>query len=204
MPKWLRGVLGSTYAKIMFGGIVGFCGVVAGIYVGHAIIGQKTSPGSGPNPGGSYVTLDEKFVNFEVGDLFPLEDYTDSDGQQENFEYLLKDKKSILLFFSLHCGPCFDLLRFWQANLRQRLQPGVQVIACLNKNLSSIPDEYVGLVAGMHVVFYDVEYWHDTYDMAFWPTIIGVDESGFVTHIQFGYTGYIDYELINYFFLSNQ
>lgn len=82
------------------------------------------------------------------------------------------------------------------------MKPNVQVIALLPDNKRAIPPEYEGLFQGMRVFIHGLRLWQDTYHHVFWPTIIGVDGSNFVTHVQYGFDNAIDYQLAERFFVS--
>ncbi len=195
-------ILSSTYTKIVFGAIVAFIGVAGGMYVGNAVTGRKPTHDP-PKPETAQSDVPSPYLTIVPGDLFPFESYMDRDGNTGNFEQLLNDKNSLLLFVSLSCPPCFDLLEYTKKSMLSRLRPGVQVIACFDTKLSPIPEEYAGLLKSVKVVFYDGKQWESRYHMVVWPTIVGVDDSGFIRHIQFGYDGAIEHELVAYFYKSN-
>lgn len=192
-------IVKSIYVKIIFGGVIVFIGIFGGIYVGNAMINkQPESPITILSKNNQQENeLDAQFVNFNPGDLFPLESYTDNQNQVGNFEDLLQNKSTILLFVSLTCGPCHDLLKFWKHRIKDKVKKNVQVIVCIRNEDGKIPDEFAGLLDGMQVIRFDGSYWKETYDMSFWPTVVSVDYSGFVEHIQFGFENYLDYQIAN-------
>lgn len=191
----------SFYAKVIFGAIVGFAAIVLGIYVGYAIIGpdQSFTP-TKDQWENAYDSLDEQYVSFTDGDLFPLEPYWDENGNEHSFEQLLKGKPTILLFMSIGCGPCKDMLSFWNGGVDARLADNVQVVACIRKDSGPIPSDYKDLLSNKTVAFFDGSRWNNVYDMAFWPTIVGVDNSGFVNHVQIGFDNKIDGEFKRLFY----
>ncbi|MDH3892807.1 MAG: hypothetical protein OEV49_17225 [candidate division Zixibacteria bacterium] len=197
-------LLSSIYVKVLFGAVFGFIAVVGGMLVGNAILNRdaETRPLFDQSPIES--ELDEQYVTFTDGDLFPLEDYVDRDGVPGNFEQLLGGRPALLLFVSYDCEPCLVLLRAFKKNFADKVRPEVQVIVCLRDDRGPPPAEFEGLFEGFELAYYQGEYWQKTYFMGFWPTIIGVDGSGFVHSIQFGYESYIDIELAKFFFVSNQ
>lgn len=69
-------------------------------------------------------------------------------------------------------------------------------------SFDSVPIEYTGLFEGATVAFYNREYWEKTYHQVFWPTLVGVDESGFILHVQYGFTGALDHEVVSRFLTS--
>jgi hypothetical protein len=194
-------IFNSVYAKIFFGSLVGFLAIILGIYVGFAIVGVKSRPGPTPEQlANSFDSLDERYVNFNPGDLFPLENCRDQNGNETNFELLINGQPTIFMFLSTTCGPCHDLLRYWRGGITEMLKSEVQVYICLRMEKSDIPAEYEELYSGFELVFFDGDYWAITYDMSFWPTVVGVDASGFVKHIQFGFENKIDPAIARYYF----
>ncbi|PWB76082.1 hypothetical protein C3F09_01175 [candidate division GN15 bacterium] len=190
----LSTIFQTTYCKIVTGAILAFAGIAGGIYTGLAL-GDK--PDKMPERTASSEV--QPFLAFKVGDLFPLEYYTSITGSTGKFGDLLKDRESIVLMVSLDCPPCQQLLRFWKTNMQSRLKAGVQVVAMVPRATGGIAPEYAGLFDGCTVTFHDREYWTKTYHHVFWPVIVGVDNSGFVTHIQFGFDGTIDFEIVQRF-----
>ena len=186
-------LLRSVYVKVLFGAVLGFVAVVGGMLVGNAILNRdaEISPLFDYSPVES--ELDGQYVTFTDGDLFPLEDYVDSDGVPGNFEILLGGRPTLLLFVSYTCQPCHTLLRAFKKTFAEKVRPNVQVVVCLRGDRGQPPPEFEGLFEGFELAYYDGDHWHQTYRMGFWPTIIGVDGSGFVQHVQFGYENYIDY-----------
>ena len=181
-PIWKTGLYITLFA---------FVGVVGGAYVGHLIVGSKpaeahSNPKSEAQP---------YFLNLKVGDLFPLEDYTTPSGEKGNFERLFANRESIVFFVSLDCDLCHSLLRFWNTTLRTRLKPNVQVVVCLPATNHGIPPEFKGLVTGDSIAFIDVNLWKTRYNLIFSPIIVGTDDSGFITHIQHGFSDEVDFEL---------
>ena len=201
--------LHSTYTKITFAVVLGFVGITAGIYVGNALVLPRTEPAQEATVSdleepdvSHYNELDARYIDFTTGDLFPLEDYWDSEGNRGNFETLLKDTNTIAIFVSQSCGPCIDLMKFWKLRMQEHLRPNVQAIACMDRERGHLVSAYEGLFDDMTVVYYDGTLWRERYNMDFTPVIIGIDNSGFVQHIQFGFDDYIDFELVDYFFDS--
>ncbi len=203
----IHAILKSSYIKILFTVVLGFAGIVSGIYVGHALVNQTAEPVVLPqeeNVGITNSELDARYVNFTAGDLFPREEFTAVSGETGQFEQLVEGKNTLVFFVSFGCEPCHELLAFFNHNLYERLNPDVQLVACLRDATAGIPTEYAGLLKHMMVVFYDSDYWAEQYDLDFWPTIIGVDNSGFVRHVQLGWEEYIDYPLMEFYFKPGQ
>ena len=67
-----------------------------------------------------------------------------------------------------------------------------------------IPEQYRPLLENTRLVYYDARYYRDRYHMVVFPTVVGVDAAGFVQHIQFGFDGTVDPEIVEYFTLNNR
>lgn len=138
-------LLRSIYFKVIFGAVLGFVAVVGGMLVGNALLNRdaETSPLFDRNPVES--ELDYEYVTFTTGDLFPLEDFVDSDGAPGNFEQLLGGRPTLLLFISYTCEPCHVLLQAFKKTFVEKLRPDVQVFVCLRDDRGKPPPEFVGL-----------------------------------------------------------
>jgi hypothetical protein len=183
---WLKGLLLAAFA---------FVGIVGGAYVGKKFFYPKPVEAQ-INPD---LKLQPFHLNLRNGDLFPLEDFVTPQGTSGNFEQLLANRESIIFFVDLDCEPCHDFLRFWNTTLSKRLKPGVQVIACLPESPRAIPAEFSGLLQNKSVVFVKAETWKERYNLVFNPIITGTDNSGFITHIQYGFADEVDYEFTQRF-----
>lgn len=188
----------SVYTKIIVGGVIAFGAVIGGIYVGYAITagrGGESTQIPTPPP-----VTDAIAVRFAAGDAFPLESYTRLDGSTHSFEALLRDKETILILGSTSCDPCLDLLKYVHETMPKRLKKGVQIVVILQKDWWPPIGEYAGLLDDLTVALVDGEYWQKTYHWEFWPIIVGVDNSGIIRHMQYGYLKAIDRELVEYFY----
>jgi hypothetical protein len=197
-----RRIAKAAYGKAVVTMILVFIGASSGVYIGTRWAADANRMRDEPaqlltDPAG---IIDSMAVSFTAGDLFPLVDYSTHDGDSGNFEDLLKGKKSLIMFVTLGCDPCHELLQLMQVELVDRALPGVQFIVCLADSPNGIPPEYKGLFSGMHVLICDAHYWSEVYDMHVFPSIVAVDRSGFVTHVQFGFLGFLDYQLTRHFF----
>jgi len=192
--RWLH----STYAKILIGGVVAFVGIASGVYVGFAFSGngskdQKFSPSS-RNSSADFA------LKIVPGEAFPIESYHDNTGATHNFDVLLGGKNTILIFTLWGCGPCNDLLQDTREKMISHLIPGTQVVIVTDGNQPDIPPEYTHLVKGLTIISVDMAHWDTFYGLSIWPTIIGIDSSGIIRHIQITYAREIDHELAEYFF----
>ncbi len=197
-------LLESIYFKMLFGAVIAFAGIAGGIYVGFALV-DKSPQEIGVSrlaPTGDHEV--QPWVEFDIGDLFPLDDYFELDGSVAGFEQLLQGKKTVLIFTSFGCEPCLKLLQTWGRDVAPKLADNVQVIVCATRDADAVPDEYRPLLEKAKLIYYDERYYRDKYHMAFFPTVVGVDASGFVQHIQFGFDGTIDYEIMDYFTISDR
>lgn len=197
MSRWRR-LAESVYSKIIVGALISSAGIAAGIYVGYGLTNGRQALAVKPPLFEN--AAERPFVKFAPGDAFPLEQYVDFQGRPGSFEDLLKDKETLVIFADWGCRECLDLLRFAQTTLFQRLKGGAQVVVVTEKESGSVPAEYAGLTRGTIVVMVDGAYWRATYHAVVWPTMVGVDNSGIIQHVQLGYDGFIDHELVELFF----
>lgn len=175
-----------------------FVAVIAGIVAGNALI----KPGNTVLRERPVAGKDLPRMILAPGDLFPYEPLRYAEGTSGNFEDLLGDQNALLYFVEPHCKPCNNILKFRRDSMRERLLPGVKEIIVIPDSYESIPDEFAGFFEGAKVVYYDRQHWERTYHQVMWPTVVGVDESGFIIHIQYGYENAVDYELVTRFFAS--
>ena len=197
-------LLDSVYLKMLFGAVIVFSGIAGGIYAGFALVDRSPEKIVAAKPHPVDYSESQPWVEFNIGDLFPLDNYIEPDGSIANFEQLLSGKRTVLIFTSFGCEPCIKLLRTWVSDVTPRLADDVQVVVCATHKAEGIPDEYRPLLEKVKLIFHDERYYRDKYHMAFFPTVFGVDASGFVQHIQFGFDGTIDYEIMDYFTVTHR
>ena len=193
----------SIYTKIAYAAVLVFVGVASGMYVGEALTGHPESvigKASAGTRSKAVSALDEQVVSFDVGDVFPPEEFIAFDGTMGNFAELLAGRNTLLLFVTLDCDPCHRLLRFMKEDMAGRVRDDVQLVVCVMGTKADMPVEYASLFAGVETVFYKGSYWANTYDLKIWPVVFGTDQYGIVQHIQFGFRGYMDFELVQEFF----
>ncbi len=138
----------SFYVKALFVIILGGIGITAGIKIGYAYFAPESEHSfAGPQapPASS--------LSFGPGDLFPWENYVTQNGGTGNFEQLLANKKSVILFTDLACPTCLDLVAFWKKVVQPEVLSDVQQIICLPPNDNPIPGQYAGLFDNFTVVF---------------------------------------------------
>lgn len=187
-----------TGATILFLVIAAFAGGFGGMYLGGLLSGDGDN---NPETIARQLYFERRGTNLNLvpGDLFPLESYTSAQGATGNFEMLLADKKTVFIFLSMDCEPCFELAKLWQTELLERVKENVQVVVMLREGIGTLAPEFATLLNGITVVYINHDYWLTTYNLITWPTIIGVDNSGFIVAIQETFPGYLDMNLVNYF-----
>jgi hypothetical protein len=198
----VRAVFESTYTKLVVGGIIAFGAVVGGVYVGYAMLVTKSGVGEAIPT--SVPPSDAIALRFAAGDAFPLEEYSDPRGTKGSFEELLRDKETILILGSTTCDNCLDLLKYAHETMPSRVKAGVQIVVVLRKDWWPPIGEYTGLLDNLTVALVDGDYWQRTYHWEFWPIIVGIDNSGIIQHMQYGYVRAIDRELVEYFYSTKQ
>ncbi|HWR82303.1 MAG TPA: hypothetical protein VN285_03275 [Candidatus Deferrimicrobium sp.] len=188
-------ILRSTYAKIIISTILGTIGIAGGIYLGFALTGERpqTPWSAAPPPEPEFPP--EKRPVFEAGDLFPTVDCIDVDGNTTNFERVIDGRPTAFLFVQYGCGPCYELLRFWVEEIDPILIPQAQVVICLPDDAGEPPTPYENLIHGKTVVKYAKNLFQKTYNFVLYPTVVTVDKSGFIQHIQLGFDQTLDIEV---------
>jgi hypothetical protein len=141
--------------------VCSFVGAVSGLYVGRAMLDERTHAAP------YFVTDSSAFpdVGFGPGDSFPPEEYTEESGAKGNFRDILLGKSSLVIFADLDCEPCHKLLNAFQMELLQRLQPNVQVVVCLPVSGGPIREESRELAVGCRLVYYDSTDWLQEYNL---------------------------------------
>ncbi len=188
----LEKLANNYFVKALVVTIVVIVGVAGGVYIGYAFIDQKTIPiaedGARPEP------TESMNFTFGVGDLFPLEDFTTLLGETANFEQLLMGKPTLLVFASTGCEPCEKFFNFF-STVEPQLNDDVQTIVCLADRNPDIPESYSSFLENKTAVFVDTDYFLSYYNVNVYPTLVGIDEHGFVTHIQYVPTDWLDREI---------
>lgn len=186
--KWL------LVAAVLCGGVTG------GVYLGYGWAAKRADRQAElesrrratGNESGSFLSIAD-------GDAFPDEEIVDGAGRATTFSAILGGHEAFVIFADWECSPCLELLRFSQTQIIPQVHAGLRVIVATKKESGPIPPVYQGLVNNMQVVFIDGSIWKSRYRLSNWPTIIGINESGFVNHVQTGFSGALDYELVDRF-----
>ena len=192
-----------NYPKILFTALLAFAAVVGGVWVGSALFQKEPLTVQAEGLGSDYDELDARYVSFAVGDHFPWEDFLNADGSTGDFDVMRDGHPALYIFSSTTCEPCLALLATLQKLRKERLQEDVMLVVCVPSDLRPVSEDFLELTDGMKLVFIDRAYWATQYQMMFWPTIVGVDGSGFVQHFQIGYPNELDKEFQLYFYRSN-
>ncbi|MDF1544838.1 MAG: redoxin family protein [bacterium] len=185
-------ILDNYYTKVLITGIIAFVGVCGGVYLGYAFVGEKQSESESREQ--RTVDVGESAMNLAIGDLFPLEDCTLPDGTISNFETLLAGKKTLLIFASVGCPPCTEFFEYFDA-IESDINDDVQVVVSFSDHNPEITDQYQRLTSSYKKVFMNADYFADKYNIVVYPTIVGIDRSGFITHIQYVPTDWLDREI---------
>ncbi|MDF1545304.1 MAG: thioredoxin family protein [bacterium] len=137
-------------------------------------------------------------VSFGVGDLFPLENCLSIDGDSTNFERILGEVPTLLIFAGSGCPPCDRFFALWQP-VDLELKKDIRRILCLPIAQMDELTENFSSIDRSDVFYIDTKLFVEKYNLDYFPTIVAVDGSGFVSHIQYGHTGRIDKEIIEQF-----
>lgn len=194
----LKKLLEHTYVKLLVIALTLVLSVVLGVRIGQSLPGSVSHqpvPVDAMRQGVSGPPQ----MNLHTGDLFPPESVLTANQEWIMFDRLYEGKPALVLFVSLKCGPCVELLQSWDQVLSDRVADGVQQIVALSLR-APLPAEYKGLFEKVQLVRYDGDIWRSLYNQDFWPTLVGIDNNGFISHIQYGYEQTIDFELVERFF----
>ena len=136
----------------------------------------------------------EEFMTLGPGDAFPPVDYSTSSGKEGDMSVLLKGAPSIVILGAAQCESCVETIKQWQ-KLRNHLKPRVRIIVCLTDEYGS-PSTNSDLLDGLTVVTLSQRQFFDYFNVIQHPTILGIDRSGFIKHIQYGNKPYVDRPLL--------
>lgn len=138
-------------------------------------------------------------ITVAVGDAFPLEAFEDINGRPGNFEDFVGNHDILIVFSDLDCQACVELLAYVTQTLPSHLGEWAKIVVVLPRENKTKQGIYGGLLTGARIVFVEADHWRSSYNMVVWPTIFGVDTSGIITHIQYGFAGWLDFELADRF-----
>lgn len=159
-----------------------FVGVTLGVYLGYALVGTRTIQQSDLEH--RVVDVGESAMNLSVGDLFPLEDCTLPDGTRTSFEDILSGHKTLLVFASAGCEPCTEFFNYFKT-IKSHVQDDVQILVSLSDHNPELSEQYRQLLDSYTNVFMDADMFAEKYNIVVYPTVLGIDRSGFITHIQY-------------------
>jgi len=184
----------NEIGKYLLFAVIIFLGIASGVYVGYSFVLEKNlEPSVAPYEYvDSFIPEDIKLY-VEPGDLFPLEDYINQDKTKNNFELLLKGKKTVLIFASPECEPCSKVIDQFN-KIEDKLLPGSQIVLCYPSEIENVKNE-----KKFKVIYIDTNMFMNMYNLSVYPTIVSVDEHGLIYHIQYYYKKYIDREIIEHF-----
>lgn len=185
-----------TYPKILFIALLAFAAVIGGVWVGGRLFQHDPLSVQAESIGYGYDELDARYASFAVGDHFPWEDCLYPDGSRGDFDAMRQGRPALYVFSSTSCEPCLMLLAMLKkARAENRLRDDVLLVVAVPSDLQPVGEEFQLLTESARLVFIDRAYWAAQYQIAFWPTLVAVDASGFVQHIQFGYPAELDKDM---------
>jgi len=192
-----------SYGKIILTGLVCFVAVLGGVWVGNEFFQPEPQLISLEGKHTYEDDLDARYVSFTSGDHFPWESYLTLEGDSSSYEALRDGRPAIFIFATTGCRPCLSLLAHWQDEVQAQLRSDVLVALCVPADMAPLPEDFLALTGDLPITLIDRDYWGTMYDMSFWPTIIAVDGSGFVQHIQIGYANVLDAQFRDYHARAN-
>lgn len=132
----------------------------------------------------------------EVGSRFPEETCLTPEGYEQSIHSLSKAGPTVLFLSSPACEACLEQDSLWSQVMRPALMSDVLEVLCLPlhyKDSTIVSERYT---RERKIVYFDDERFREVYHFVIMPTIISLDGSGFITAIQYGYTGTFTEDLI--------
>lgn len=172
-------------------------GAVCGVYVASRWF-NRISPANGDATQSQFeMSLPKEWLpSFESGDLFPLLDVKVQDGSIRNFEDILFGHQSAVIFVSVGCSVCDDLLSLWTSEVNPCLSNSSLVVICSADDTEATSERRYSSIKNCLTVRADKEEFFDFYRINIFPTIVTVDEYGLVVNIQAGYSDRIDQAIL--------
>ena len=177
-------------------GILVLVGVTGGILIGYRLIGKKQAVAS--NVIGDEGIAEDMKLYFGAGDPFPLVDHTTVDGNSGNYKELFQGKKSGVIIADLSCDPCKEFMEQWNQIVEPKLVKDALQIVFLGNSSFVSDNELPNYLRNKSVCLIDIDKFRKDFHLTILPTIVAVDETGIVRHIQYGHRGGIDYEILKF------
>ncbi|MDF1544751.1 MAG: hypothetical protein P1R58_06570 [bacterium] len=184
--------------KYFLNSLIVVVGAFLGVYIGVQLFSDTDKP---------LVVVDRSEASgfpadckltFDVGDLFPLEDCYKLNGDTTNFEELLGTVPTLLIFAGDGCPPCDSFLAVW-TGIEDKVKPDCRRIFYLPIEQQKTFGSKFSFVAPEDLYFIQTDLFVQKYNLDYYPTLVSVDRSGFVSHIQYGFAGRIDKAIITEF-----
>ena len=187
-------------AKHIITAVVVFASAIAGVAVGDLIV-NRDSPAavssftSLPSYRAS-LTAQGMDLSLESGDLFPLENCYNGQGQMSNFEAVIMGRPCMIIFSAPGCLQCSELYRVMNEYIDVE-QTSFSLIACVSQSdREAWTADAVHESLPIETVYYDEATFREKYNLRIIPTILTTDRSGFVQQRQVGYVDGLDPEII--------
>lgn len=178
MKMFSRGLFQSIYVKTLFGVILGFIGIVAGIKVGYAIIGPDFSDQSWAS-NAKYKSEDiELKLGIVNGQPFPEESFLDATGSTRPFSELFRSPHTALLFADPACDKCNQMINFWNEAILPKYVDRVRLVICLDLRAEANNPSITDRLGGNEVIWYDKTLFETAYDLRIAPSLAMVDGNG--------------------------
>ncbi len=182
--------------KVLFVSIIILGGVAGGIIIGYRLFGEKQAVAS--NIIGDDGVDEKMKLLFGAGNHFPFVNYISMDGVGGNSTELLLGKKSSVIFADQSCEPCQRFMEQWNQIVEPKLVKDAQQVVFLDKtslvNGNELPDYSKNKI----VCLIELDKFRKEYNLTILPTVVVMDETGIVRHIQYGHRGGIDYEILKF------
>ena len=176
------------------------CGVAALGTTIAMLVRQKTSE-VGPLPLAMSEATESQFPKeyksyLDIGSRFPDEVYYSSPRDSGTFAQLLASGPTVLLLWTPGCESCEYQALLWDSVMEPLLLPGVREVVCLPLAYLDSADVPAVFTHNKQCIFVHDERFRSQYNFIVGPTIVAVDQQGFVAAIQYAYSPSFTAELI--------
>ncbi len=148
--------------------------------------------------------VDEKMkLFFGAGDSFPLVEFQTVDGKAGDSRELFRGKKSSAIFADINCEPCQGFMEQWNQIVEPKLVKDAQQIVFLDSDNFTSANELPNHLRDNIICLIDMAKFRKEYNLTILPTVVVMDQTGIVRHIQYGQRGGIDYEILKFLTTHN-
>ncbi|HEX2896640.1 MAG TPA: redoxin family protein [candidate division Zixibacteria bacterium] len=173
-------------------------GVAAGILIGYQIIAKSEVSAISRKVSGVSGVPEKMHLKFGTGDHFPTLKFETPDLTKSEITALLAGKKTAVIFAEPGCPACNDFFELWNQIVTPKLRKGVQEVVMLSANDSNATREFKDFLSDKTICFIEMDAFKQEHNLQISPTVLALDETGIVRHIQYGMRDGIDFEVLKF------